>query len=107
MNDAISLIMPAKNGEYEVTESYLQSKQQEFPDLNVAMLILSMCSWSKANPSKRKTKQGMNRFITSWLIRSREDNAKTSSSNSALDQAIKLSSSNIDTMEIDDGDVWG
>ena len=43
--------------------------ERMFPNLNVAQEFCAMLVWLECNPSRRKTKRGINRFIASWLIR--------------------------------------
>lgn len=40
--------------------------------VDVRIELLSMESWLDANPSRRKTKRGMKKFIDSWLKRAAE-----------------------------------
>ena len=43
--------------------------QRLYPDIDCHQEIRAMVGWCDANPSKRKTKRGLNRFINSWLQR--------------------------------------
>ena len=40
-----------------------------YPEVNVDQELMAMESWLDANPTKRKTKAGIKRFVNSWLSR--------------------------------------
>ena len=40
-----------------------------YPAVNVDQELMAMESWLDANPTKRKTKAGIKRFVNSWLSR--------------------------------------
>ena len=52
---------------YSVGEKYVQQMQQLYPNVNVWQEILKMSAWCINNPKRRKTKNGITRFINSWL----------------------------------------
>ena len=43
-----------------------------YPAVNVDQELMAMESWLDANPTKRKTKGGIKRFVNSWLSRSQD-----------------------------------
>ena len=55
-----------------VTENDIQEWKNSFPKVDVQQEFLKMESWCKSNPTKRKTKSGIKRFINSWLSRATE-----------------------------------
>lgn len=65
-NYLYSLIL--KDGsEYPITEEDVKGWERNFPSLDVRNEFLKMQSWCESNPSKRKTKAGIKRFINGWL----------------------------------------
>lgn len=54
---------------YPVTEAFASRMQALYPAVNVAQELRAMCGWLLANPTKRKTKMGITRFINSWLAK--------------------------------------
>ena len=46
--------------------------QRTYPAINVHQELMAMESWCDANPTKRKTKQGIKRFVNSWLSRAQD-----------------------------------
>ncbi|WP_201025917.1 replication protein [Aeromonas hydrophila] len=55
--------------QYPVTEAFASQMQSLYPAVNVAQELRAMCGWLLANPTKRKTKTGITRFINSWLAK--------------------------------------
>lgn len=55
-----------------VTENDIEEWKNSFPKVDVRQEFLKMESWCKSNPTKRKTKSGIKRFINSWLSRATE-----------------------------------
>jgi len=54
---------------YQTVESDVIAWQRAYPAVNVHQELAAMESWLDANPSRRKTKGGIKRFINSWLSR--------------------------------------
>lgn len=60
--------------------------QKVYPAIDVHQELNAMESWLDANPSRRKTKRGIKRFINAWLSRAQDKGgspqvkAKTTSS---------------------------
>ena len=70
LNILYSLVL--KDGsEYPITEDDLKGWEKNFPSLDVRNEFLKMQSWCESNPSKRKTKTGIKRFINGWLSKVR------------------------------------
>lgn len=62
-----------KSGEsYPITQEQVNEWQQTYPAVDVMNHLRQMYSWSNANPKRRKTKQGMARFIVNWLSREQD-----------------------------------
>lgn len=65
--EPVVITMPLNSGEHSVTESFAVQMQVLYPAVDVAQELRTMTGWLIANPTKRKTKTGINRFINSWL----------------------------------------
>lgn len=64
------LTMTLNDGtEYGVSQSDIDEWQEAFPNVDVVRQLHAMKLWCKDNPKKRKTKNGIRRFITNWLDR--------------------------------------
>lgn len=71
--DKVVLVFPVdgtKGVEWEFRESLLEEFRQCYPSLDVLQQVRSALAWVKANPSKKKTPDGMRRFLTNWLNKS-------------------------------------
>lgn len=55
--------------EYPITQADVEEWQTAFPNADVMQQLLAMKLWCKDNPKKRKTKNGIRRFVTNWLDR--------------------------------------
>ena len=62
--------MILKTGEnWEPSEADIIEWQRAYQDIDVHREIDAMSCWCEANPSKRKTKAGIKRFVNAWLSR--------------------------------------
>lgn len=66
--------MVLSNGEHwEPEESDILGWQQAYKKIDVYGELDAMACWCEANPSKRKTKKGIKRFVNSWLNRANQN----------------------------------
>ena len=60
--------IPLRGGQdYLVPEADLRIWQKEYPAVDVIQELKKMAQWSRANPPRRKTRRGIQRFIVNWL----------------------------------------
>ncbi|MGL4638573.1 MAG: hypothetical protein ACRCVX_02425 [Shewanella sp.] len=64
--------IPLNSGEYAVTKSSIDKWAQLYPAVDVVAELRGMIGWSDANPAKRKTASGIERFINSWLKKAQD-----------------------------------
>lgn len=69
---AVEAIVLNDGTEWRPTESQYEEFIRLFPSVDVAAEFRGMRAWSQGNPSKRKTKGGVMRFVTSWLGRTQD-----------------------------------
>lgn len=62
----ISLPLNDKS-KYQVSISDIQHYKELYPAVDVEQQLRSMLGWLEANPSRRKTRNGIKGFITKWL----------------------------------------
>jgi len=67
-NVAITLTLNDKT-EHPVYEEQVQQWAALYPAVNVIQQLRNMKGWLDSNPSKRKTKRGILKFINAWLAR--------------------------------------
>ncbi len=64
--------MPLKDGTlFELKENDLIMFKQVYTAINVEFELKKMIAWLVSNPSNRKTKRGIMRFINGWLSRAK------------------------------------
>ena len=58
--------------EYPIYQSMVDEWNELYPNVDVLQELRKMKGWSNANPAKRKTKKGIQRFINAWLAREQD-----------------------------------
>lgn len=58
--------------EYPVRETDVDAWKELYPAVDVMQELRKMKGWADANPTKRKTKTGIKRFINSWLSKEQD-----------------------------------
>lgn len=81
------LRIPLNQGEYAVRESEVSEWESLYPAVDVKQELREVLAWNKANPTKRKTKQGVAEHIRRWLSKAQDmgGNRGTSKGNSSGD----------------------
>lgn len=62
----------ADGSEHGFTETQVAEWSAIFPGVDVLAAMGRMKAWLKANPTKRKTRRGVERFVVSWLGREQD-----------------------------------
>lgn len=62
------------NSEYPISAAAVAEWKELYPAVDVMQQLRNMKGWLKANPTKKKTKRGINAFIVRWLS-GEQDNA--------------------------------
>jgi predicted phage replisome organizer len=57
---------------YSVTTVNIDTYKRTYPACDIHVEILRMQQWLSANPTKKKTKRGMPKFINGWLSRTQD-----------------------------------
>lgn len=69
------------NTAYEVPSEKITMWEQAYPAVDVKQELYKMISWLNCNPTRRKTRRGVNKFIDSWLAREQDSGKSHRSSN--------------------------
>ena len=70
--------LPLNDGTFfNVSENDRTKWSQLYPNVDVLQQLRNMAGWCDANPTKRKTRGGIKRFITAWLAREQDKGGKT------------------------------
>lgn len=71
------LTMTLNDGsEYPITQKYVDQMQRLYPAVDVMQELRSMKAWCINNPTKRKTRNGIKRFIGNWLSKEQDRGGK-------------------------------
>ena len=76
---------------FHISDNHLNEFVDAYPGVDVRDQIMKMSQWLKTNPTKRKTKNGIMRFINSWIARSEREtiNASQSSTKISMPEYIR------------------
>lgn len=65
--------LPLNDGtEYPISEKQISEWENLYPAVDIMQDLRSMKGWLDANPTKRKTKRGILRFVAGWLSRTQD-----------------------------------
>jgi hypothetical protein len=65
-----AILLPLNDGtEHPVTAADVDTWAELYPAVDVPQELRAMKGWLNANPTRRKTKSGVNRFVNSWLAK--------------------------------------
>ena len=67
----ISILLNDKT-EYQITEDDVAAWKELYQAVDVMQELRKMKGWADANPSKRKTRNGIKRFINGWLSKEQD-----------------------------------
>lgn len=67
----ISIILNDKT-EYPITEADVEGWKDLYPAVDIMQELRKMKGWADSNPTKRKTKSGIKRFINAWLSKEQD-----------------------------------
>lgn len=69
--------LPLNDGTFfDVSENDRAKWSQLYPNVDVLQQLRNMVGWCDANPTKRKTRRGIKRFIIAWLAREQDRGSK-------------------------------
>lgn len=91
---------------YDVLPDKLSMWQRAYPDLDVERELYQMASWCDANPTKRKTRRGIEKFINGWLNRSQKDSKKEEVRNDAAEPETEYNPEDDPEHVPDAREVW-
>ena len=71
----ISFILNDKS-QYPIRQAQVDEWRGLYPAVDIMQELRKMAGWLDANPSKRKTKRGILRFVNGWLAREQDKGGK-------------------------------
>ncbi len=84
-----------------ITQSDIDDLKELYPAVDVPQQIRNMIGWCIGNPTKQKTKQGVNRFIHQWLSKEQDRGPKPQVSKSVVSDDRSILKRQIHLLEID------
>ena len=101
LNDEIFITIPLiDKSEHQVLEVDVDSYAELYPAVDVKQELRGMKGWCQANPTKRKTRKGISRFINNWLARTQDKGGSKTTSTGPLKYS-RTTEQNIQT-----GQAW-
>jgi len=74
--------------------------QRAFPAVNVHQELMAMESWCDANPTKRKTKSGIKRFVNLWLTKAQNQGGSPQAKKQSKNESIRAKSIDMQMTDI-------
>lgn len=71
-NALFELPLNVKNTFYPITQEMIDHYKELYPNVDIEQNFRNMIGWLEANPTKRKTKTGISRFINAWLSKEQD-----------------------------------
>ena len=69
----VFIAIPLNSGEeYPITESDVAEFRDLYPAVDVPQALRNIRGWALANPTKRKTRAGVRRFVNAWLAKDQD-----------------------------------
>jgi len=104
--------LPLNQGEHEVFADDVQQWEALYPAVDVRQELRTIKGWALSNPTRRKTKSGIARFVNSWLARSQNNSHSSGGGNGTFKgkSGHSVSEAKGVIQEIEDsyasGDAW-
>jgi len=73
----LSIPLIAKDGEFPIYQTDIEEWQSVYPGVEILVELKKIRLWNQDNPTKRKTKKGIRRHISSWLDRAQNGSKGT------------------------------
>ena len=90
-NTGLPALILKDGSRFHISQNHFNEFVNAYPGVDIRDQILKMSQWLKTNPTKRKTKNGIMRFINSWISRSEREmmTAKHSSTKISMPEYIR------------------
>ena len=96
---AVIQFLTNKNELYDVTQADIDMFTECYPAVDVMQELRKMKAWLESNPTKRKTKGGMMRFVNNWL--SKEQDKGGTKRNGTVEQSTPDGSTTYNGIQLD------
>ena len=94
--------------DWQPEEADIIKWQRAYPAINVHQELMAMDSWCDANPTKRKTSQGIKKFVNSWLGRAQNQGGSPQAQKQSKPDSIRAKSIDMQMTDISwlEGDAY-
>lgn len=90
--------------DYDVPLSKIKEWKEAYPAVDIEQELKKMAAWLNANPTRKKTKRGINRFINIWLSREQDKGGRYKNGNGQQVVKAQVKSTNFSNFEQRDYD---
>lgn len=94
-------------GEYPIFQHDIDTFAELYPAVDILQAMRGMKGWLMTNPTKRKTKRGIGRFINSWLAREQDKGGRKAVGYNARNMPNVRDNNNFQKREYDYDDLEG
>ena len=79
--------LPCSDGsEWRCEQDFYDKMKNSYPDVDIEQEFRSMCGWLVSNP--KKTRNGMKRFVNSWLSKAQNSASRRNHGKSGTDMSV-------------------
>ncbi len=90
--------------EYPIYVDQVEHYKELFQNVNVEQELRNMKAWLESNPTRRKTKSGINRFVTNWLSRAQNNSGSSSNNNNSFSKVSNINSNSDSMQEVEEAE---
>ena len=80
-DDSGILLSLVDKTDYDVPLCKIEEWKEAYPAVDIEQELKKMAAWLNANPSRKKTRRGINRFINTWLSREQDKGGRYKNAN--------------------------
>lgn len=96
----VQIELPLNDGTmFPVTSGMVEEYKSLYPSVDVEQELRNMKGWCNSNPTKRKTKKGISRFINSWLARVQDKGGNVQKTKTNQFNSIETRGYDFDSLE--------
>ena len=72
LNESVFKLPLNDNSYYSITQDMITHYEELYPNVNVMQELRNILGWLESNPTKRKTRLGIARFVNNWLAKEQD-----------------------------------
>ncbi len=87
---------------FEVSDSDVQEWSKIYPAVDIKQELRKMKGWLDANPTRRKTRRGVRRFVNNWLSRTQDQGGTRPNALKQNRKSFRTAAQQIEQKQVDD-----